>query len=347
MTLRRPTQLDGAGREFDSSRLEDDCFPLELLNAVMLDYAREFLKDIVHYCTQDSRSQIGTVKVVSTHDNLFVAAIEFRTSASRVKGWFDMVDEYFQLRWPSHGGRDDTWWFWTKWCPYRFLYHLELTITGLSPPSYDMETADVVALGKPLSILHLRSLTLRTRYAEQLCNGLVMWPQQLRISSLMLCFGQLSPPEDWRNPFFPHTMHAFPALVSLQLQYRRSPYSTPETTNFHPAFERRMREPRYQNQGRDIYSFYPNEAPAAALRRIGHNLAVLCPRFMQIAWQEQYRVPNHRWQTDLVVCRRIAGRWEEMVAQVRDQEGRIVQDTTWQGYLLTVDSRFSASGGTP
>lgn len=255
--------------------------PLELQREVTLHFADELRLDLLRYCTSRRPNETGSITVIVTHDGLFLSAVVFQASAHKVKGWLELV--HLSLRWPLDRIPDPAWWFWTKSCPLRFLTHIDLTLTRLSPSTLDMKTEDVVALGKSLSILHLHSLTLRTRYLEPLCNGLILWPPQLRITSILLCLGRQCPPDDWRRPLFPQVFHSFPALACLELQIRQSiHYHSLKSVQFHPAFERRMRETWYREEGRDIYRSHNHETPATTIRRMGHNVLILCPGLVQL-----------------------------------------------------------------
>lgn len=296
--------------------------PLEIQREILSHFGRILCRDVVAYC-----AQANGISTTLTQDGVWCTSVDFQVSPASFRGWAELVWEYHRLRSicsrPSFTSR-----FFETWSPYRLLHHVDITLTGLSGPSSDFTVKKVAKLGKTLALLPLHSITIRTRHINPFCNGIVLWPPQPQVTTVVVCFTRNCPTDEWKRPSFAHVFHPFPALVSFELQvcHPRRYFDITDAWEPHPAFEVRMRAKKYQEEGEDVKLYHPHEASETTLRRMGHNVSVLCPPLTQVSWQERRRNMG-RWETQLVVCRRLLGQWDRIVTQIRDERNSIVAES--------------------
>ncbi|TEB27680.1 hypothetical protein FA13DRAFT_1712395 [Coprinellus micaceus] len=225
------------------------------------------------------------------------------------------------------------------WSPYRLIHHIDITLTGLPYASRDFRVEDVVALGKTLSLLPLHSITLRARHINPLCNGIILWPTQPEVATVVLCFTRNCPPDEWKRPTFVHLFHSFHALASFELQvcHPRRYYDITDPWQPHPAFDRRARERTYAERGREA-TYNPSESPLATLLRMGHNASILCPLLVQVSWKERRRNLG-QWESRLIICRRRLGSWDPVITQVRDEQHALVAESQPYGDMFAAVER--------
>lgn len=283
------------------------------------------------YCAQASG-----ISATLTQNGVWCTSIDFHTSAASFRGWAELIREYHYLQSicdrPSFRSR-----FFETWSPYRLLRHIDIALTGMSEPSKDFTVKKVVKLGRTLSLLPLNSITLRTRHINPFCNGIVLWPPQPHVTTVVVCFTRNCPTDAWKQPSFVHVFHPFHALVSFELRiyHPRRYFDITDAWEPHPAFGCRMRERRYLDEGHNVKVYNPHEAPETTLRRMGHNVSILCPPLTQVSWQER-RCNMGQWETRLVVCRRLQRLWHRVVTQIRDEANSLVAESRPYGDAFAV-----------
>ncbi|KAF6745750.1 hypothetical protein DFP72DRAFT_856057 [Ephemerocybe angulata] len=138
--------------------------------------------------------------------------------------------------------------FWMKHSPFRFLRHLDVS---LSCDYHQLPTETVAEMGSALTFIHLNSITFRVGHLDQLVNGVVQWCKQMTITSILISFLHRCPENEWKRPFFPQLLHPFPALSSLEIRtismYRGK---ITNRVDLHSLYKARMKGFKYKKKPR-------------------------------------------------------------------------------------------------
>lgn len=130
------------------------------------------------------------------------------------------------------------------------------------------KTKDVVSLGKALALLPLCSFTLRAQTTDPFCNGIVLWPSQLLIASLV-CFARNCLTDEYKQPS-PRPPISGPGMLNYDFTIHA--VTTISTAHGDPTL--------LSNAERETLDTF--ERALSATRA-----SILCPSLAHVSWQER------------------------------------------------------------
>lgn len=269
------------------------------LGTVPLDLREELAKCYLDWRRTVIRERTSEYFGSETQDGSPTAVVlSTRTETLR---WIGVVEEYFALRTPrcrpspQLSELDQNTRFWVMHSPFQHLQTLDITVTG---PIWgqDMTEGEVADLGRHLGWIPLQHLTLRVRDVNPLFNGIIQWPRLTNITTIGLHFTRGGPANEWKRPFFPHALRAFPGLHTLDLQVERLGDNQCGTANPHPLFASYSEGVPYITRKR-------GETSAATLRRVATNISYVCPYLEDIKWTQSSH-EGIQWLTEVLAYKR-------------------------------------------
>lgn len=245
------------------------------------------------------RSRTAQFTRSRTHDGYPISvALSGRTETLR---WIAVVEQYNAHRTPRCRpdpclqNLDRNTRFWMIHSPFRSLHILDITLTSLLTGE-NLTVGEVGDLGRHLAWIPLQRLTLGTQVVDPLFNGVVQWPRLPGIMEVELHFLRGGPPNEWKRPFFPHSLRAFTSLRTLVLQVERLGASRSPLAKPHPLFASYKKSVPYIPRP-------TGETPTATLRRVAENVSHVCTSLEQISWSERRR-EGTGWHTEALAYRR-------------------------------------------